>query len=72
MLYYFTFLQEILTKCIFFNINLKDAGTKGDLGKDGMSEDRTGFSLIREVKMMMMMMYIFFKDLLTQNFRIIH
>jgi hypothetical protein len=29
---------------------LKDCGTTGDLGKDGMSEDGTGFSLIREVK----------------------
>jgi hypothetical protein len=37
----------------FQNINLKDAGTKGDLEKDGTSEDGTSFSLIREVKMMM-------------------
>jgi hypothetical protein len=29
---------------------LKDARTKGDLEKDGMSEDGTSFSLIREVK----------------------
>jgi hypothetical protein len=34
----------------FQNINLKDAGTKGDLEKDGTSEDGTSFSLIREVK----------------------
>jgi hypothetical protein len=34
----------------FQNINLKVAGTKGDLEKDGTSEDGTGFSLIREVK----------------------
>jgi hypothetical protein len=27
-----------------------------DLGKDGTSEDGTGFSLIREVKMMMMIL----------------
>jgi hypothetical protein len=26
------------------------AGTKGDLGKDGTSEDGTGFSLIRDLK----------------------
>jgi hypothetical protein len=31
-------------------MNLKDVGTKGDLGKDGTGEDGTGFSLIREVK----------------------
>jgi hypothetical protein len=35
-------------------MNLKDTRTKGDLGKNGTSEDGTGFSLIREVKMMMM------------------
>jgi hypothetical protein len=32
------------------NINLKDAGNKRDLGRDGTSEDGTGFSLVREVK----------------------
>jgi hypothetical protein len=30
--------------------DLKDAGTKGDIGKDGTREDGTGFSLIREMK----------------------
>jgi hypothetical protein len=31
-------------------LDFRDTGTKGDLGKDGTSEDGTGFSLIREVK----------------------
>jgi hypothetical protein len=35
-------------------MNLKDVGSKGDLEKDGTSEDGTGFSLVREVKMKMM------------------
>jgi hypothetical protein len=34
----------------FHGINDYKIATKGDLGKDGTSEDGTGFSLIREVK----------------------